>query len=314
LTEEEEVELAQAIRTQFIAANVYCPSCRVFLMARGLWLHNHMVTNAEDVPAFSYSWLQRFLRQHQLSLRKPHIKRRTEHDDDIVADFLADIDWILTAFASDHVLNADETCWRVIDGALRTVANVGADGVDCTFPVDAKLCVTVIACIASSGKKLPLWVVAKGKTKKCEGKITKGSEYNVQAVRRGDLFTTHSESGWVDTEVARRYVAWLRARMSGPIALVWDVFAAHRNADVKREAEESEITLAFIPAGQTDEFQPLDRRIFGSLKRRAVGRWNAQFLREDQPELSVSTAVTTLLKSWESIGEDEVQEAWEHFA
>lgn len=311
LTDDEEAELAQVIRTEFIATDTYCPSCRVFLMAKNLWLKNR--PDANDTPQFSYTWFTRFLSQHGLSLRKPHVKRRTEPDDEVVADFLADMDWIRIAFAPDHVLNVDETCWRVINGYLRTVAEIGAEDVNCKFPCDEKLSLTVIACIASSGEKLPLWILVKGKTKRCEGKITKTSEYNAEAVRRGDLFITHSETGWVDGDVAVKYLTWLRGRMAGPIALVWDVFAAHRDCDVKREAMEQEITLAYIPAGQTDYWQPLDRRIFGNLKQRGVGRWNAQFLREEQPELSVATAATILLKSWESIGQDEIQDAWEHF-
>jgi hypothetical protein len=82
---------------------------------------------------------------------------------------------------------------------------------------------------------------------------------------------------------------------------------------VKKTAEDEEITLVYIPAGQTDEWQPLDRKIFGNLKARAVGRFNAQFIRNERPDISLNSALMHLVESWRSIGEDQVQEAWEHF-
>jgi hypothetical protein len=308
LDDSEEDELAHVIRTEFIEKEKYCPSCCILNMARRLWIQNHQ--EETGVPQFSYHWLARFLASHHLSLRKPHIKRRSDPDDDSVCAFLAEIEWIMSAIPPGKVVNADETGWRVVDGELRTVANVGAESVTCRFPCDEKMSVTVIAAVSFAGDKLPLWVIAKGKTVRCESKIREG--HLMQAIRSGRLLVTHSESGWMDKKVAEEYISWLRLRNSGPLALLWDVFAAHRDADVKDKAQEEEITVSFIPAGQTDEWQPLDRRIFGNLKQRAVRRWNRQFVVQKDPELSVNLALVNLMEAWESIGEDEVQEAWEH--
>jgi hypothetical protein len=309
LNDTEEEELARVITTDFIECEKYCPSCCVLNLARQLWIEHH--PNAVDMPKFSYKWLSRFLLQHRLSLRKGHAKRRSDPDDEIVAEFIADIDWIMTSLPGQKVINVDETCWRVIDGQLRTIARTGSETVNCRFPCDEKLSVTVIAGISLDGGKLPLWVITKGLTARCEAKIRR-PEYLADAIRKGDLFVTHSDSGWMDKRVARQYVQWLRDRISGPMALIWDLFAAHR--EVKEAAEQLEITVAYIPAGQTDEWQPLDHRIFGSLKQRAIGRWNRQFLTQRQPELSVNRALLNLLESWQSIGEDEIQEAWDHLA
>jgi hypothetical protein len=266
-----------------------------------------------EMPQFSYTWLSGFLSRHHLSLRKPHVKRRTDPDDDAVCAFIAEMDWIMTSLPMEKVINVDETCWRVVDGQLRTVANTGAGTVRCRFPCDEKMSVTVIAAVSLSGSKLPLWVIKKGRTVRCEASI-RGADCLADALRNGSLFVTHSDSGWMEKNLAKKYLLWLRNRYSGPLGLVWDVFAAHRDSEVKETAEEAEITVTFIPAGQTDEWQPLDRRIFGSLKQRAIGRWSRQFLRDMEPELSVNTALLNLLESWHSIGEEEVREAWDHLS
>jgi hypothetical protein len=53
-----------------------------------------------------------------------------------------------------------------------------------------------------------------------------------------------------------------------PIVLIWDALTAHRDQEVKYLANELKIRLIFIRSGQTDEYQPLDRRIFGPMKQR----------------------------------------------
>jgi hypothetical protein len=59
---------------------------------------------------------------------------------------------------------------------------------------------------------------------------------------------------------------WYRGK---PIALWWDLFAAHRCSETKELPPQLNIRLEFMPAGATGEYQPLDRKIFGTLKSRA---------------------------------------------
>jgi hypothetical protein len=207
LTDAEEQELVSVITVDFIRKDVYCPSSCIMRTAKDIWIRNR--PDANDVPVFSYSWLSKSLSKHALSLRKSHVKRRQEPNDEIVSAFISDIDWIFNSLPPGRIFNADETCWRVVDGQLRTVAKRGADAVTCMFPCDQKLSVTVMACIAKDGVKLPLWVVIKGKTRACERKVRE-DEYISRAISTGQLFITHSESGWVDKIVAIEYVKWMR--------------------------------------------------------------------------------------------------------
>jgi hypothetical protein len=50
------------------------------------------------------------------------------------------------------------------------------------------------------------------------------------------------------------------------IHLLIDIYPIYIQEAAKQLAAELGIILHFIPAGLTDQFQPLDRRVFGCLK------------------------------------------------
>lgn len=52
-----------------------------------------------------------------------------------------------------------------------------------------------------------------------------------------------------------------------PIHLILDIYRAHITDKVKELANAQNIILHFIPAEMTYELQPLDRSIFGPLRR-----------------------------------------------
>ena len=78
------------------------------------------------------------------------------------------------AFANvprDRIINMDETFWRVLQSGALTVADMGAETVSCTFSADEKEGFTAICSIDAAGNTLPCWVLAKGKTRRCEAKF-----------------------------------------------------------------------------------------------------------------------------------------------
>jgi hypothetical protein len=115
-----------------------------------------------------------------------------------------------------------------------------------------------------------MWTVEKGHTNACAGRLKHALDKYVGA---GTLKVTHQVSGWCDKNVAISDLAWLRTiRPVGKWAVIWDVYAAHRDLTVKVKARELDIRLIYIPPGMTDKLQPLDSRIFGSLKARVKAR------------------------------------------
>jgi hypothetical protein len=102
----------------------------------------------------------------------------------------------------------------------------------------------------------------------------------------------------------------LRARGQN-LFLLWDDFAAHRDEVVRSKAEEAHITLQFIPAGRTNQWQPMDLRISRSLETRTRGLFDTQGIRDGSGKLTVATTITLLLRAWDSITQEEVLHAWE---
>jgi hypothetical protein len=171
------------------------------------------------------------------------------------------------------------------------------------------MCLTAIAAIDAAGGKLPLWVLGRGTTTKAERRF-RNAECLPKAISRGELVLSHQENGWTDESVADQYLHWLRERYGErQIVLIWDIFPAHRTEWIKSLARELGIKLDFIPAGMTGECQPLDRRIFGSLKARARARFDALYSHDKEPTMMDSVGM--LLGAWNSINQDEVLRAWE---
>jgi hypothetical protein len=94
------------------------------------------------------------------------------------------------------------------------------------------------------------------------------------------------------------------------ISLLIDIYVAHIQEQAKHLAAELGIILHFIPAGLTDQFQPLDRRVFGRLKS-SVRSWFMRRPRDQRREKATKPeAVEVLIKCWTQLSESVVEEAW----
>jgi hypothetical protein len=334
LTPEQEEWLATEIRSEFIDKQRYCPGKQLTRMAmrikyglEGPGTEEEEVSDAEEaVPEeiefpeeedeskpreeFTAKWRRAFLKRHNLSLRRARTERRTMPDDEIVAQFLSQIQEAVSVYGRSRVFNMDETSVQVIKTSLKTIAPRGSESVKVSSRSSPKKNLTVIATISADGAKLPPMVVCKGKTIRCEAKIRSDFAGEIQ---RKELFVTHSPQGWVNHDVARQYLDSLRSYTGsrGPLVLVWDVFTSHRDNTVVAHAFERGIQLIFVPAGQTGTYQPLDLRVFGELKRKIDQRFDHQHMIDPNVEESPSMAVKYMLDSWGSITQENVLKAWE---
>jgi hypothetical protein len=236
--------------------------------------------NWETIPVCDFRatncWRKGFLKRNGLAIRKPHLKRRPIVTEDTISEFTTRMQTILEQVHPELVYNCDETSWVTLPNGIRTIANRGQEGVSANCSTDPKQSTTAIMTINAAGEKLAIWLICKGKTTKCEKKTR---ETLARYVNSNQLQVTHQQSGWCDKEIAKAYLIWLRFEGhdgNERLILVWDVFAAHRDEEVKKLAEDLNIELIYIPPGTTDKLQPLDRRIFGSLKRRARARYESK--------------------------------------
>jgi hypothetical protein len=277
----------------------------------------------EDAPLTFVAgrhWRRKFMKRHGLSLRRPHAKRRPKTEPMSREVFQARMARIMRLYPPDMTINMDETSWKqiIINNAV-TIAERGAETVTCYFKGDPKTCLTAIASINAAGEKLPLWILARGTTGRCEARYRNHDK--VQAALAGEeLVLDHQRNGWSCASVMARYLQWLRARYNFEkgrrggrrtrrILLLWDIFPSHRCQETKDLADLLSIRLEYIPPGMTGECQPLDRRIFGNLKARARSRFDEMCCKGEDPTMEDSVAM--LVEAWKSISQFEVLDAWQ---
>jgi len=113
-------------------------------------------------------------------------------------------------------------------------------------------------------------------------------------------------------DLFKAYLQWLSPQMNGePFHLLLDCYSAHRTMDVKAFAVQLGITLHCIPAGGTDQFQPLDLLIFGALKSTARRLFLQRIRDRPRDKVTKPEAVQILIWAWMHLQEEIIEEAWE---
>jgi hypothetical protein len=164
-----------------------------------------------------------------------------------------------------------------------------------------KDCITVLASVTAAGTKSPLSAIAKGKTRRVE---------QSQLGSNPAILKYHSESGWTTRETFAGYLSWLateqyRGRITPdcPLDLVLDCHAVHRSPEIRGHAASLGIRLWFIPAGHTDELQPLDRAVFGALKAKFRRRFQLECRQDPHHRVTKSAAIEILRQIWDGLGD-----------
>jgi hypothetical protein len=209
----------------------------------------------------------------------------------------------LLAAANPHrVVNYDETEWWIIPQGLLCWAPVGQEVVSVTIDGNDKDAITALASVTAASEKLPLFLIAKGRTPRVEHSQLGDSEKH---------WTAHSPSGWATKETFRTYLERLREWYGheDPIHLALDCYSVHRSQEIRDDAIGLGIELHFIPAGWTDELQPLDRDIFGALKSISRRLFHRQRMQDNSP-LKRSDAAMFVREAWEITEVHIIEKGW----
>ena len=278
------------------------------------YLEKHM-NDPEDaeIKRFSVSkgFIYDFKKNHRITSKKCHTKRRPANKkyDKI---FVKDIEELFANNDAHYIINIDEAGWEVVPSNIRVWHMVGEDHVVRYINANDKEKVTVVAAITADGTKLPLQFIAKGKTQEViESQI-------------GDVgyhFKAYSENGWTTEETFIEYLTGLRNHFGfedkHTLHIILDVFRAHITDNVKQACDELNIKLHLIPAGMTDELQPLDKKIFGPMKSYARYLFRNRFknITTDKREerRTKKDACQDMVCAWERLSADTIQGAFEHF-
>jgi hypothetical protein len=250
----------------------------------------------------STTFLHEFQTRQGLSLRTPHKERRAELDESYAAYFLERLNRLSNDYRPDKVFNMDETCWRLFEASQKVLAEKGAETVKLRAPKSKKTSFSALGAISTSGQRLPLWVLAKGKTPRSERKFGAHPGFILQ----------HTDSGWATENLISNCIEWLHCDIDQgyPAALILDIYPTYRTDLVFQTATANDVELLFVPAGSTGRFEPMDRRIFGDLKARARGGFGRRRWLSGRTDIGYDENVTVLARWWDAIPGKNVRKAW----
>jgi hypothetical protein len=134
--------------------------------------------------------------RHNLIMRRPYAEKRMTIDADYATPFRERMNTLPEDDPLEPVFNMDEMCWRRFETARRVVEEKGKETVKLQSHKSEKTSFTALRGIACSEDKLPLWVIAKGKTKRSEAKFG----------YHPDILIKHTESGWATENLIIEYL------------------------------------------------------------------------------------------------------------
>jgi hypothetical protein len=194
--------LMQVIENEYLSKNYFFHN----QILKRLALHAWDLANAEDKLKSHFTasdgWCKEFRLRHRYVWRKAHLKRRPNHDQkyaDLVTQFIAKIKKLQEvhekAGTSFLLANMDETSWKLAYPGMMTWAKKGSEEIKINLNYNSKESITAIATITHDPKysKLPLALIAKGKTQRGEQKFGSHTDHEYWILR--------SETGWSNTSV-----------------------------------------------------------------------------------------------------------------
>jgi len=320
MSEKMELELVMEIEQWYIIPGFYFNNRILKVLAMGKWYSSPPEDKLRSTFRASSRWCRNFRKRHNYVWRKAKAVRKalqTPKTLQLKENFIADITRLIKEHEQngelDLIVNVDETSWKLCYAGELTWAKKGASSVKISVAHNTKECLTSIASMTASGEKLPLYILAKGKTKACE-------RNQIAGVPGFSYATDHSPTGWTTSTVMVRYLHWLRSIMDQShksigktIHLVLDTYRAHLTDEVKNTADSLQIKLHYIPAGCTESLQPLDIKVFGALKAKARGYWYTHHAMKPREKHTKLSAVKTLLCCWDELNKSVISNAWAQY-
>ena len=252
----------------------------------------------------SRHYMDDFIDRNHLSNRVCTAERRPTIDPIEVNTFKQLLQEALDDVSDKVIINADESQWRVLMPPRRSIARKGQDSVKLNINGDKKAGFTIIGTISSDGDKYPLVMIAKGSTWRCHKQLGEHPKFKHKVF--------HSKSGWVTEEVFIEYLNWIRSiERAKKIYLVIDQFGPHIGPSSEATARRLNIAFIPVPKGGTGEFQPLDRGIYGIMKKKGSAKWTRIAHRNPDKKWDKETAAGIALECWGAITEEHIHAAWD---
>lgn len=162
--------------------------------------------------------------------------------------------------------NYDETHYNVINLPKTAIRTKGSDTTKIKCKENFKESFTLGLTISLSRRFLRPMIVAKGKTKRCLEKFKLDVKNTIGA---------YTDSSWVNDDCILIVLDEIYKITKGENSvLLLDKHDSHKTEKVKNYANDKNIHLIYIPEGMTSVFQPLDIKINGIIKERAIQKFS----------------------------------------
>ena len=315
-----EEELVRKIENDYLIPGNYFNNRVLKLVALAMWEEARPEDRLRKTFKASSGWCRNFRKRHGYVWRRVRLAKRpkiSEKTKEIERRFLEKVKELRLKLAREGLLhtlcNMDETSWRLLYAGDLTWGKKGAETVKIRVNHNIKEAITALATITADCRKLPMYMIAKGKTARAENN-------QIGGIRGYDYATDHSPSGWSTKETMINYLKFFRNYMNQHFGterqrlyLILDVYKSHCDQRVKECCEENNIELIYIPAGCTDAYQPLDIKVFGALKSKARGKWYATYCSNPNERLTKKQAARTLLQCWDELSQNSIEGGWEQY-
>lgn len=263
----------------------------------------------------SAGWCTRFMERHGLTLRqRTKLSQKLPKDlENKINSFHRFVIELRKRHNYDlgHIGNMDETPMTFDLPGNRTVHAKGEKTVLVKTTGHEKTHFTVVLACMADGTKLKPLIIFKRKT------LPKNAKFPIGVIVRAQ------QKGWMDVEGVQFWMKNIWDRRPGSMRhrrslLVWDMFSAHLENNVKSAAIREGTDMCVIPGGLTSQLQPLDVCLNKPFKDRVRKMWS-DWICSDQmkktksglPQRPDIILVSQWVKdAWDSIPSDMIQKSF----
>lgn len=256
-------------------------------------------------------WYYAFMKRHRnlISMKKPeHLQkcRKDARTPDVIYSFYKMLEDTLTRLdiktedKACFVYNADETPFKSDPSRLRAIGAKGKPLVRVSGG-SGRESTTVLACAAADGTVLPPLILFKGAG--IQARWTSEKAYP------GTLYAV-SQNGWMEepqfyswfTDGFVSHIKKVRQEKCLPnqtAVLIFDGHTSHMSVRIIEAAVANNITLVKLPSHLTDMLQPLDKCVFGPVKK----LWEKHLIAFGKKQMGKGTGRLTKQEFVEMLGE-----------
>lgn len=221
----------------------------------------------KDKCSAGEDWLTAFLkRNNTLSLRKPEatsLARAMGFNKVVVGHFYHNLEQILQKYklGPEQIYNMDETGLTTVQQPTKIIGEKGVKQIGQITSAERGSLVTVCCAINAIGNSVPPFMIFPRVHFKPN--MINGAPPGTQG--------RATASGWISSEIfldwMKHFIHFTKPSKNSPILLIMDNHEAHISFSVVKLAKDNHVILLTLPPHTSHRLQPLDRCVYGPLKR-----------------------------------------------